>query len=152
MLKYSDFIGKRLDDEIKYMPDDVILHIGSRTGFLFVGDKNRYYFDIKKVNSDMIKTQEAIAETAKRKLYCEIRKLIVPGIKDKDAKKCVGKIRVYYDTETASRKYISDFIPLGQRKIIEIYPRLQRDGIVIIVEGAESGKYWDLKEYKKGEA
>lgn len=91
MLKYSDFIGKRLDDAIKYMPDDTILHIGSRTGFLFVGDKNRYYFDIKKVNSDMIKTQEAIAETAKRKLYCEIRKLIVPGIKNTDAKNVLVK-------------------------------------------------------------
>lgn len=150
MLKYSDFIGKRLDDAIKYMPDDVILHIGSRIGFLFVGDKNRYYFDIKKVNSDMIKTQEAIAETAKRKLYCEIRKLIVPGIKDKDAKKCVGKIRVYYKTETDSRKYVSGFVPLEKREIIEIYPRLQNDGIVIIVDGTESGKYWDLKEYENG--
>ena len=67
MLKYSDFIGKRLDDAIKYMPDDAILHIGSRTGFLFVGDKAHYYRDIKKVNADIIKTQEAIAETAKRK-------------------------------------------------------------------------------------
>ena len=47
MLKYSDFIGKRLDDAIKYMPDDAILHIGSRTGFLFVGDKAHYYRDIK---------------------------------------------------------------------------------------------------------
>ena len=152
MLKYSDFIGKRLHDTIKYMPDDAILHIGSRTGFLFVGDKAHYYRDIKKVNADMIKSQEAIAETAKRKMYCEIRKLIVPGIKNTDVKKCIGKMRVYYDTETASRKYISDFVPLGRRKIIEIYPRLQGDGIVIIVEGAESGKYWDLKEYKKGEA
>lgn len=56
MLKYSDFIGKRLDDAIKYMPDDAILHIGSRTGFLFVGDKAHYYRDIKKVNADIIKT------------------------------------------------------------------------------------------------
>ena len=152
MVRYNDFIGKRLDDTIKYMPDDTILHIGSRSGFLFVGDKIRYHHDVKKVNSDMIETQKAIAETAKRKMYCEIRKLIVPGIKNIDVKKCIGKMRVYYDTETALRKYISDFIPLGQRKIIEIYPRLQRDGIVIIVEGAESGKYWDLKEYKKGEA
>lgn len=58
---------------------------------------------------------------------------------------------MYYDTETASRKYISDFIPLGQRKIIEIYPSLKKDGIVIIVDGTESGKYWDLEEYEKGE-
>ena len=33
------------------------------------------------------------------------------------------------------------------RRVIDMYPRIQNDGIIIIIEGEEIGKYWTRKEY-----
>ena len=45
------------------------------------------------------------------------------------------------------KKYIQNFKPVMYRRVIDMYPRIQNDGIIIIIEGEEIGKYWTRKEY-----
>lgn len=47
-----------------------------------------------------------------------------------------------------NEKYISEFEPIPDRKVLEIYKRLQGDGICVIVTGAENGQYWSVEEYR----
>lgn len=44
-------------------------------------------------------------------------------------------------------KKAMDYTHLRTREIEEIYDRLQKDGVIISVEGAEEGKYWDREEW-----
>lgn len=41
------------------------------------------------------------------------------------------------------------FISIRERKVVDIYDRLQGDGTVLILEGDEQGQYWFLEEYQR---
>ena len=47
------------------------------------------------------------------------------------------------------KMYIDSFVPLSKRKILDVYPRTQRDGIIIIIEGDEIGSFWTKEEYDR---
>ena len=63
--------------------------------------------------------------------------------------KIAEKITKLYNSKIAAEDYIKIFKPLRNRKVLEVYPRIQKDGICIIVEGIEQGKYWDKSEWDK---
>lgn len=41
-------------------------------------------------------------------------------------------------------------VSLLPRKVLDHYPRLQKDGYVVIIEGDETGGYWFKSEYAEG--
>lgn len=53
-------------------------------------------------------------------------------------------IQKYFD-------YIENFIPLRKRLVKMEYNRTQGDGLVVIVQGNESGEFWDREEYRRKE-
>lgn len=45
-------------------------------------------------------------------------------------------------------EYLLSFVTLDRRTVAETYPRLQNDGIVVLINGTEKGEYWNLIEFK----
>ena len=144
--------GKKLDFAISLMGEDDILHIGSSTGFIFIGTKEEYYKNVggisahwKKFYQDIIKSREksimsTVAEITKLKKDYKYR----PALEDK-----LNRLKILYASKTSAEDILKVFKPIQTRKVLDVYPRIQMDGICIIVEGAEQGKYWDKQEWDR---
>lgn len=137
-----------LSDVIDKLPDDEVIYIGSDTGFFFAGSKTEYYRDIDQISQDYLQTaHKKLKEHLKRikKLNEDLRKPVVDFAQTKTIQ---GKIRTAVEKAQYNEKYISEFEPIPDRNVLEIYKRLQGDGICIIVAGDENGKYWSAEEYR----
>lgn len=137
-----------LSDVIDKLPDDEVIHIGSDTGFFFAGSKTEYYRDIDQISQDYLQTaHKKLKEHLKRikNLNEDLRK---PAVDFAQIKTIQGKIRTAVEKAQYNESYISSFEPIPDRKVIEIYKRLQGDGICVIVTGDENGKYWSVEEYR----
>lgn len=137
-----------LADVIDKLPDDEVIHIGSDTGFFFVGLKAEYCRDIDQISQDYLQmAHKRLKENLKRikKLNEELRKPVVDFAQTKTIQ---GKIRTAVEKAQYNESYISSFEPIPDRKVVEIYNRLQGDGICVVVTGAENGKYWSVEEYR----
>lgn len=137
-----------LADVIDNLPDDQVIHIGSDTGFFFVGSKAEYYRDIDQISKDYLQTaHKKLKEHLKRikKLNEDLKKPVVDFAQTKTIQ---GKIRTAVEKAQYNENYISTFEPITDRKVVEIYNRLQGGGICVVVTGAENGKYWSVEEYR----
>lgn len=144
--------GKKLDFAISLMGEDDILHIGSSTGFIFIGTKEEYYKNVggifshwKKFYQDIVKRREksimsTVAEITKLKKDYKYR----PALEDK-----LNRLKILYASKTGAEDILKAFKPIQHRKVLDVYPRIQMDGICIIVEGQEQGKYWDKSEWDR---
>lgn len=144
--------GTTLDFTVSLMNDDDILHISSSTGFIFIGTKEEYYKNVggisahwKKFYQDIIKSREksimsTVAEITKLKKDYKYR----AALEDK-----LNRLKILYASKTSAEDILKVFKPVQSRKILDVYPRIQMDGICIIVEGQEQGKYWDKSEWDK---
>ena len=137
-----------LSDVIDKLPDDEVIHIGSDMVFFFAGSKTEYYRDIDQISQDYLQTaHKKLKEHLKRikNLNEDLRKPVVDFAQTKTIQ---GKIRTAVEKAQYNESYISSFEPIPDRKVLEIYKRLQGDGICIIVTGDENGKYWSAEEYR----
>ena len=144
--------GKKLDFAISLMGEDDILHIGSSTGFIFIGTKEEYHKNVggisshwKKFYQDIVKSREksimsTVAEITKLKKDYKYR----PALEDK-----LNRLKILYASKTGAEDILKAFKPIQSRKVLDVYPRIQMDGICIIVEGQEQGKYWDKSEWDR---
>ena len=107
----------------KYIPDTVFF-VGSGSSFFFIGTALEFEKEAYLIDSEFIK----MLQTKESKL--KERAETFPDEYSKDDLDLVSK-----------------YTPVKDRKIIETYPRLQHDGIVIVVTGNENGKYWFKEEY-----
>ena len=146
--KYQEMIGSRLDDCIEEMLDDVVLHIGSNSCFVFVGNRETYKADIQGISKNLLKNAKRLLAKNLETMEKEIKNMDPSGKEDM-LRRSARRIGSLYEWVENYRKYIQGFSPLMDRKVIDIYPRLQGDGIVIIVEGSEIGSFWTKEEYDK---
>lgn len=64
--------------------------------------------------------------------------------------KMIKKIRRYLPALKLVEKYINEFIPIKKREVKNIYDKVKKeDGICIVVEGTENGKFWDREEWER---
>ena len=144
--------GTTLDFTVSLMNDDDILHIGSSTGFIFIGTKEEYHKNVggisshwKKFYQDIVKSREksimsTVAEITKLKKDHKYR----TAMEDK-----LNRLKILYASKTGAEDILKEFKPIQHRKVLDVYPRIQMDGICIIVEGQEQGKYWDKSEWDR---
>lgn len=137
-----------LSDVIDKLPDDEVIHIGSDTGFFFVGSKAEYYRDIAQISQDYLQTAHKKLKEHLKRIKNLNEDLIKPVVDFAQTKTIQGKIRTAVEKAQYNESYISAFEPIPDRKVLEIYKRLQGDGICVIVTGAENGKYWSVEEYR----
>lgn len=140
-----------LDDVIDKLPDDEVIHIGSDTGFFFADCKAEFYRDVDQIEKNYLQTaHKRLKENLNRiqNLTKEFRK---KKVNFAEAKEIVKKIGDANERAQCNEKYLSEFETILGRKVIDIYDRIQKDGICIIVTGSENGKYWFREEYENKE-
>ena len=143
----------KLDKLVKEIENDnEILHIGSGTGFIFIGTKKEYDQQIDGISKhyfDFYRSIPTAREKSILNMAIEIAKLKRDHKYKSKLVKIAEKITKLYNSKIAAEDYIKVFKPLRNRKVLEVYPRIQKDGICIILEGIEQGKYWDKSEWDK---
>ena len=143
----------KLDKLVKEIENDnEVLHIGSGTGFVFIGTRKEYDQQIDVVSKRCYDFYKSIPPNREKSILSaaiEIAKLKRNYKYRSELVKIAEKITKLYNSKIAAEDYIKVFKPLRNRKVLEVYPRIQKDGICIILEGIEQGKYWDKSEWDK---
>ena len=147
----KNLVGLKLSEAVAEMDEDTILHIGSSSGYVFVGNKALCNALMDGISEDYHKFFERSRRSSLRKIkrYADIIESLDVGVWDylRRVEQIVFKIHTISDYVIKTCKILRDFMPMMDRTVIDAYERLQGDGIIIIINGSESGKYWDKEEW-----
>lgn len=145
----DEMVGKTLDDVMKEIPDDEVVHIGSGSSFLFIGTKEDYARDIKKVSAKCIRDAKRVLDEVHQQIKRDIKALINPNITVRELPDLLCRLRGRVEDAEKMEAYLKKFVAISKRTVKEAYPSIVEDGIVLIIEGREVGKYWMLSEYRR---
>ena len=131
---------------VNEQPDDLVVHIGSGCGFLFIGSVADFMKKADAIDAEIIGAINKRVENLKN------RKEFLKGCMDQadNSKEFFSKSDELNDLteKILSVKYqVDNFIPIMERIVIDFYPRFQDDGSCIIVQGKENGIYWYKEDY-----
>lgn len=145
-------LNLNLDECVRELSENDILHIGAQTNYFFVGTKTEYEKQIDDISTYYHNFYKRVIEERTKDIYGtvgEIAKLKKDfKYKQNLSAKIARLINLYNDKENAE-KILKEFKPMRSRKVLDVYLRVQKDGICIIVKGAEQGKYWDKSEWDR---
>lgn len=153
MVKDLDkLIDEKLSDAISMVDDNLIISIGSASAFFFIGTRAEYFSKIHDISERFVDYNRGLMERHKSLIENAIEILIRNESATKERVKAIGKLKKYYRPYKKCEKYLDTFTPIMDRKIKDIYWKIKKeDGICIIVEGAESGKYYDKGDADQNE-
>lgn len=145
-IELDKLVGLTLTEALREIPDDEIVHIGSGTGFLFVGNKDTFEHDEDTIYADCIKAAKKNTQLCMKQIQEQTERIGKKRTKLEDLRKIAGEI-----SECCKKlgEYTENFIPLSHRNVLDAYPRQLNDGIILLIGGTESGRYWDKTEYDK---
>lgn len=162
---------KTLTQQIAELPDDQIIHVGALSGFFFCGTKDEYEASIDTISDWLLlrmKQERDKLIRDKREFYrlwgqlAERMAAILADPDDQTLYPKTAKIAASLGVSIkempsinrrlpAIERNIKEFKPVRKRIVNDCYPRLDpEDGVNIIVEGCEAGRYWTLEEYRNG--
>lgn len=149
MVKDIDkLIGKKLDDAISMADDNLIINIGSASAFFFIGTRAEYFSKIHDISERFVDYNRGLMERYKSLIENAIEILIKHESTTRERVKAIGKLKKYYCPYKKCEKYLNTYTPLPDRKVKDAYWKISKeDGICIIVDGTESGKYWNKEEW-----
>lgn len=65
-------------------------------------------------------------------------------------RKCEARKKIVTNSYKTNKKRIDDWVPFLEREIVETYPSLVDDRVMIVImEGDTPGEFWDEEEYNK---
>lgn len=153
----ADVVGKTLDNAlgiIKREDPDMILHVGSSSGYFVIGTpdevrkelrtlsskfREKYFNDYNKIMLWFAsKAEDAIWDREEHPLvYAERIARISKAIMARE--------------QSISRtvKFYTEFEELETRKVVKFYARFSEPGMALIVTGYETGLFWTRDEYLK---
>ena len=167
-----------IDEYMHAQKPNQVVAIGAGTGFIFIGTVKEYEEKIDKeykkhvdYAKDLLRRGQNMLEACERDGVPDIEVTIYDGDYE-DPLSMVetannwlhesAKIKDYarllnaYATKvgTAAKQQLRaeamlKAIPYRLRDVKETYPSVTEDKIIAIVEGDESGRYWDYKEVKR---
>lgn len=145
-IELDKLVGLTLLEALMLIPDDEVIHIGSGTGFLFVGTKESFARDEDVIYADCIKAARKNTQLCLKQIQEQTEKIGKRRTKLEDLRKIAEEI-----SECCKKlgEYTENFIPLSRRSVLDAYPRQLNDGVILLISGTESGKYWDKTEYDK---
>lgn len=148
MYRNMDIIGKKLDDAISMVDDNLIINIGSASAFFFIGTRAEYFSKIHDISEKFVDYNRGLMERYKSLIENAIEILIRHESTTKERVEAIGKLKKYYCPYKKCEKYLNTYTPLPDRKVKDAYLKINKeDGICIIVDGTESGKYWNKEEW-----
>lgn len=133
----------------KISSGDTILSVGSKSGYMFIGSRQDYDHEIDTVSAEVkaaLEDRLKVIETgiqnlqAALKAGCTCKGSISPD-------RARSRLAELAEKQQTLAETIADFKPLRERKVLDLYSRLNPgDGICIIVEGNETGDLWCKEE------
>lgn len=117
----------KVKDFIKRYKDGTQFFIGSYTSFFFIGTAEELQRDARKIDAGLV-------------LFGNMT------LGKRRANERGGHV-TYKNGPDAVQNHPYHYVPIRERQVEESYPRCQKDGIVIIVDGIESGRFWTKNEY-----
>ena len=141
-------IGEKLSDAISMVDDSLIISIGSASAFFFIGTRAEYFSKIHDISEKFVDYNRGLMERYKSLIENAIEILIRHESTTKERVEAIGKLKKYYCPYKKCEKYLNTYTPLPDRKVKDAYWKISKeDGICIIVDGTESGKYWNKEEW-----
>lgn len=147
--------GKILNDVIENWEGDDDFFIGAKSSFFFIGNKNEYPDGIKEANEFYLNVYRKEYEDINDFFAETVYKPIKPK-NEETMTKYAARLRILANRiENESKEVIEIYkrwqthVDLQDRKIIDAYLKIQpsEPGIVFIVEGKDSGRFWFKEEY-----
>ena len=139
-----------IDVLLKINPD-VVVHIGSKSSFFCICSAQELIRNIddisEKVHSDWKESYEKHRRNLERTLQ-NMPEFSESGIKEYESlmDSWTNKVMIQIQSLKIDEANIKEFIPLKERKVKDTYERMSQDGICVILEGNEIGKYWSIDE------
>lgn len=139
-----------LDELMPTIAPNVIVSVGARSAYLFIGDRAEYAESIDEVSREvkaaLEKKLSEVNDTVR-----SIQNALIPGQARRGSLSPEALRKNLADFEGRRRRLthtIDSFRPLREREVREVYPRMHEpDGICVIVEGDENGDAWFKDEY-----
>ncbi len=134
-----------VNEYVAVLPESVTISIGMKSGYVFIGSKAEYEQFIDRLSREALDIVEDFYGKYARQ---------AENIRAAKARSADGLLDTRLHEVTARRdlfgKRVKNFKPFRQREVKEIYERLDPpDGIVIICEGCEEGRYWVRGEFEQ---
>ena len=132
---------------LEEIPEDKLVFIGAQSSFLFIGprrDALSYLPDISKRSLKKLNKVKSDYEQQIRNLG-RMFSTFPDSMPNYDL--AYERFHTAYGGLHATENSIRCFIPIEDRRVIDIYERIEGDGTVIIVTGSETGKYWSFDEW-----
>lgn len=143
-------IKMKISEVIQEMDNETILNIGSGSGWFFIGKKEDYEKNIEKISRSYLNDAKEREKKYREKIREANEALSDNKLTFDDLNKMIKRIRTYFPGLKLVEKYISDFIPIKKREVKSVYDKDKKeDGICIVVEGTENGKFWDREEWER---
>lgn len=138
VLKLKEFIEQYTKDK------DTVFMVGAASSFFFIGTADEFKRDAYKIDAEFIKAAQAGLKKSPPKTDSPQEEQMAEKIQEDQTAFIGGNSRTGVSDKQA---YIDSYIPIKEREVLESYPRLQGDGIIVGIEGTESGKFWYKEEY-----
>lgn len=155
-----------LQQQMDKLAADEIVHIGSKSGFFFCGTKAEYEADIDTISEQILsgmKEELRQIKTFKTRFHNNFTKLTEfdPETEDEDVLKKMARAALIVSNAAEKKarnnrrrpileQNLAAFKPVRERIVLDFYHRTAEDGVNIIVEGCEEGRFWTLDEYRNG--
>lgn len=146
-VRAGDFIMLLEDKVREFENSGIMLHIGSASGFFFIGTAEEFFSIVKKIEKGW-KTYFNDAAKASKADYMRLkaRKPLDIGLLAYTAK--------LSSLDVIAKRYVEkkkNFKPFEKRKVLNSYARIEPNTCAIIVEGDEMGAFSCRAEWEKAE-
>lgn len=143
-------VKMKINEVIQEMDNETILNIGSGSGWFFIGKKEDYEKNIEKISRSYLNNAKEREKKYRERIREANEVLADRKLTFDELEKMVKKIRRNFPALKLVEKYINEFIPIKKREVKNIYDKDKKeDGICIVVEGTENGKFWDREEWER---
>ena len=143
-------VKMKINEVIQEMDNETILNIGSGSGWFFIGKKEDYEKNIEKISRSYLNNAKEREKKYRERIREANEVLADSKLTFDELEKMVKKIRRNFPALKLVEKYINEFIPIKKREVKNIYDKDKKeDGICIVVEGTENGKFWDREEWER---
>lgn len=139
----------------KYRGTDAVLHIGSSSGFYFIGTAEEYEREINALSVSWKKYFKDAATDCDNLVYNATSYVsVVPGVTTPEdlvqmLKEKEHQVSVLAERQKAYHTRVDTFIPFRRRTVAEEYQRMEPDTMAIITTGDEMGPFWDARDWAK---
>lgn len=137
-IELDKLVGLTLSEALEEIPDDEVVHIGSGTGFLFVGGKDAFEEDERGITEQC---QKRAAKMIQRYVKDIERIAIAVALEE--------QLEEILNLCDKINEQVGNMKPITERTVREVYPRIEGDGVIVLISGTENGRYWYKSEYDK---